>query len=128
MFQAKAGQNELCGVLMPGLPGQNSGLPTPLIVFIIIFCVLFVAGLIRGIVFTARRRRILKSAGLSPMMAPVQMEARLAQSAMFAPAPGLPELAKPLEQRPAELDDLRNRGVITEDERAAARAKILADD
>jgi hypothetical protein len=98
-----------------------------MVVFIVIFCVLFVAALIRGIVFTARRRRILKDAGLSPMMAPVQMEARLAQSAMLAPVAGQPEPAKPLEQRLAELDDLRDRGVITEEERAAARAKILAD-
>jgi hypothetical protein len=105
----------------------SDSLPTPIVVFIVIFCVLFVVGLVRGIVFTTRRRRILKDAGLSPMMAPVQMEAKLAQSALLSPAPGLPEVAKPLEQRLADLDDLRNRGVITEDERAAARAKILAD-
>lgn len=34
---------------------------------------------------------------------------------------------KTLEQRLAEIDDLAERGVIDADERAAARAKILAD-
>lgn len=112
---------------MPALPGQSDSLPTPIIVVVVIFCVLFVVAVIRSVVFVTRRRRILKNAGLSPMMAPVQMEARLAQSAMMSPAAGQPEPAKSLEQRLADLDDLRNRGVITEDERAAARAKVLAD-
>lgn len=34
---------------------------------------------------------------------------------------------KTLEERLAEIDDLAERGVIDADERAAARAKILAD-
>jgi p-aminobenzoyl-glutamate transporter AbgT len=68
----------------------SDSLPTPMVVFIAIFCVLFVATVIRIAVFTARRRRILRSAGLSPMMAPVQMEAMLAQSALLSPPVGQP--------------------------------------
>jgi len=43
---------------------------------------------------------------------------------MMAPPP----VEKTIEQRLAEIDDLRNRGVITAEEHSAGRAKIISGD
>jgi Short C-terminal domain len=93
----------------PGIPGW----------FIAIFVIVGVCGIGAGI----WRFAVLRSGGLNPLVAREQLEARLAQSQLLTPAaPG-----KSIEQRLAELDDLHARGVITADEHAAARAKVIAD-
>jgi hypothetical protein len=71
------------------------------------------------------RFSVLRSGGLNPFVAREQLEARLNQSEMLKP-PSAAE--KSMEQRLAELDDLYQRGVITEAERAAGRAKIITGD
>ena len=84
---------------------------------------LFAIAIIRAIIYAPRRRKILRDAGLDPMMASVQMEARLANSALLAPAGSA---AKTVEERLAELESLHGRGVISSEELRAARAKVLA--
>jgi hypothetical protein len=62
---------------------------------------------------------VLRSGGLHPLVAREQCEAKLDRSQLM-PAP------RTIEERLAELDDLHDRGVITDAERAEARAKVLA--
>jgi hypothetical protein len=97
-------------------PG-GSGIPGVFIVIFVIFALIAVASLIW-------RSTVLRSGGLNPFIAREQLEARLNQSALLTP----PEATKTIEQRLAELDDLHERGVISDAERAAARAKIIAGD
>jgi hypothetical protein len=52
------------------------------------------------------------------------LEAKLNRSQLAAP----PAAEKSIEQRLAELEDLHERGVISDVELAAARAKIIAGD
>ena len=141
---------------MPNFPDPSSGYPDPssgfwsqipalMKVFIVIFAVLFVSAIVRSVVFTARRRRMLKNAGFSPMMASVQMQTRLANSALLSPPPGpgqatgpadsipfgaAPFAAAPaarsVEERLAEVQSLHDRGVITSDELHEARLKIIS--
>jgi flagellar biosynthesis/type III secretory pathway M-ring protein FliF/YscJ len=84
---------------------------------------LFVFAVVRAIIYAPRRRKILRDAGLDPMTASVQMEARLANSALLAPAG---PAAKTVEERLAELESLHGRGLISSEELHEARAKILA--
>jgi len=67
-----------------------------------------------------RRYQVYRRAGLSPMTHNAQIEAKIAQARFMTES-------KSVEQRLAELDDLCQRGVISDSERAEARAKILAD-
>jgi hypothetical protein len=92
----------------PGIPGW--------------FIALFVIVGIVGIVGAIWRFSVLRSGGLNPFVAREQLEAKLAQSQVLTP----PAPQKSIEERLAEVDDLRNRGVITPEEHTAARAKIIA--
>ena len=83
---------------------------------------LIVFAIIRAITYGGRRRKILLHAGLDPRMASVQMEARLANSALLTPANSA---AKTLEELLAELESLHGRGVISAEELHEARAKVL---
>ena len=65
-----------------------------------------------------RSRKVLRDAGMDPIAAHAELTARLARGPLATPAPSL-------EQRLAELDDLRRRGLITPEEHAAARAAAL---
>jgi len=76
---------------------------------------LVVVGVV-ALVVTTRRRAV-----TAPAPGPLVLEAP-ATSATEAPAP-----RPSVEARLAELDDLVGRGVITDDERTAARARILAE-
>ena len=87
------------------------------------FGLLIAFAIIRRVIYIPKRRKILQDAGLDPRMAPVQLEARLASSALLAPAP---PAAKTVEERLAELDSLHGRGLISSEELHQARAKILA--
>ena len=91
-----------------------------IVVFFVVFVFMFI-----GIVFfmalsAARSKRALEAGGLDPLAAEAQLAARAANSQLLAPR-------RSLEDRLAELDDLRSRGVISEVEHATARAKALAD-
>jgi hypothetical protein len=94
-----------------------SGIPSGFIVLFVIFALIAVGvGIWRAVT--------LAKGGLNPVVAKEQLEARLARNLQSAaPAPGQP--AKTIEERLAELDDLHERGVITADELAAGRAKII---
>ncbi|MCD2441527.1 SHOCT domain-containing protein [Agromyces sp. SYSU K20354] len=60
-----------------------------------------------------------KSTGHDPLTLQTELATRALDSEILAPA-------KSIEQRLAELDDLAARGVISADERLAARADVLA--
>lgn len=84
---------------------------------------LFAVAIIRAIIYAPKRRKILRDAGLDPMIASVQMEAKLANSALLAPLGSAP---KTVEERLADLESLHGRGLISSEELHEARAKILA--
>jgi hypothetical protein len=89
------------------------------------FWAVFVIGAIGAVVTAIWRFSVLRSGGLNPFVAREQLEARLNQSQMLRPPP---VAEKSIEQRLAELDDLHERGLISDAERAAGRAKIIAGD
>lgn len=77
--------------------------------------------LLRSIVIRIRKRRtgVSSRAGLSPIAHDARTEAMIAQ-------PGLITESKPVEHRLAQLDDLCQRGIISDSERAEARVRVLA--
>ena len=89
----------------------------------VVIGLLFVFAIIRAVTYGGRRRKILRAAGLDPRMAPFQMEARLVNSALLAPANST---AKTVEERLAKLERLHGRGLISDEELHEARAKTLA--
>jgi len=103
-------------------PSSFDAVVTIIKIGFVVIPVLMVFAIIRAIIYSVRRRKILRDAGLSPMMAPAQMEARLASSALLTPA----NSAKTVEERLAELESLHERGLISAEELHEARAKILA--
>jgi len=86
-----------------------------------------------GIVVAVRKHRILKDAGVDPFTVDAAIAAKVLRSDAFSsstrtpsPEPAAePAPAPTIEMRLAELDDLRSRGVITEDEHREARAAVL---
>jgi hypothetical protein len=86
------------------------------------FIALFVIAAIVGIGTSIWRFSVLRSGGLNPFVAREQLEARLNQT--LTPAP--PAETGSIEQRLAELEDLHNRGVISDEELTAGRARIIA--
>lgn len=97
------------------MPTDSPGIPGWFIAIFVIVGIIAIGGAIW-------RAVVLRQGGLNPVVAKEQLESRLAQSQLMTPAP--PE--KTIEQRLAEIDDLKDRGVITEEEHAAARAKIIS--
>ena len=71
-----------------------------------------------GVVAFVRNRRVLRQAGIDPTTAGSQLAVRLIR--------GQPSARPPASSRLAELDDLRNRGLLTAEEYAARRAEIIA--
>jgi len=106
----------------------SPGLPGFFVAFLVIAGIIVVVGIGVGI----WRFSVLRSGGLNPFVAREQLEARLAQSQMMQPPPPPPPMQPQpqpqptTEQRLAEVDDLYHRGVISADEHAAGRAKIIA--
>jgi len=94
------------------------GFPTGFIVLFVIFALIAVGGAIW-------RAVVLRKGGLNPMVAKEQLEVRLAQSLRNAATPTSGQPPRTIEQRLAELDDLSARGVITAEELAAGRAKVI---
>lgn len=101
------------------MPTSNTpGFPTGFIVLFVILAIIAVVGAIW-------RAVVLFRGGLNPMVAKEQLEVRLAQSLRSAVPATSGQPAKTTEERLAELDDLRARGVITAEERAVGRAKVI---
>jgi len=100
------------------VPTSNApGIPSGFIVLFVIVAIIAVGGAIW-------RAVVLSRGGLNPFVAKEQLEVQLTKNLRDAmPTPGQP--AKSVEERLAELDDLFERGVITAEELAAGRAKII---
>ncbi len=101
------------------MPTSNTpGFPTGFIVLFVIVAIIGVGGAIW-------RAVVLRKGGLNPMVAKEQLEVRLAQSLKDTATSASGQPAKTIEERLGELDDLHERGVITAQELAAGRAKII---
>lgn len=85
-------------------------------------------GILIGIGSSIRRASILRKGGLSPMFAREQLEAQLAQNLRNAAASTSGQPAKTTEERLTELEALYERGVITAEELAVGRAKVIGGD
>lgn len=86
--------------------------------FIVVVIVAF------GIFVAVRKYRVLKDAGIDPLAVDAEIAAKVIKSGALAPASAATP-NKTLEERLRELDDLRAREVITEDEYRQARAAAL---
>jgi len=86
--------------------------------FVIIGLIVTV-GFVFTIVLAARNFAKIRKAGHDPLTLQADLATRALDSELLAPK-------QSMEQRLAELDDLVTRGVITDEERVAARADILA--
>lgn len=88
---------------------------------------MIIAVAVFGIVVAVRKHRILKDAGVDPFTVDAAIAAKVLRSDAFSSSTRTPspEPAPTIEMRLAELDDLRSRGVITEDEHREARAAVL---
>ena len=96
----------------PGIPGW----------FIAIFIIVIIAGIGTSIARASYRR----SRGLNPFFPQDQVDAAIVNSQIMRPAePEQPH--KTIEERLAELDDLHNRGVISDDEWHEGRSKAISD-
>lgn len=94
-----------------------------------IFWVIFLGVVAWGIYVAVKNYRLAKSRGYDPVTMETDMATRLMDSQIMQPAAptATPTSAAPatVEERLAEIDGLHERGVISAEERAAARAKIL---
>jgi hypothetical protein len=101
---------------------DGSGIPGLFIAFFVFMAIVAVLGIAISVTLSVRRFLVLRSGGLNPLTAREQLAARLNKSQLMAPAAA----EKSIEQRLAELEDLHDRGVISDAELAAARAKVIA--
>lgn len=92
-----------------------------------LFWFLFVAALAFGIYSGVKNYRLARRRGYDPVTMQTDMATRLMDSQLMQSSapPAAAVSAGTVEERLAEIDSLHERGVITADERAAARAKIL---
>ena len=121
------------------LPGELSygteypldpGMPAGMTAAIVVFGIFFVGVIVAMVALSVHRFRKAKSQGIDLLTVDQDLAARLMQSEMLRPADGTAGAAaggaaKSVEERLRELDDLHERGVISAEERAEARAKIL---
>ena len=107
---------------MPVDPGPPGWWTAALVVMVILAVI--------GIAISIWRFEVLRRGGLNPLAAKEQLEVmaadRLARDARASQETG-PRESKSIEERLAELDDLYQRGVISDDERREARAKVISD-
>ncbi|MEW1833951.1 SHOCT domain-containing protein [Microbacterium sp. NPDC079995] len=112
------------GLMGTGMDGMASG-------FSAVFGLILVLGIgaaIFGLVIRARKYRILQDAGIDPLTVDAQIAARVLRSDVLAPAEPVaaaPAAQPSIEQRLVELDDLRARGIISDEEHREARAAVL---
>ncbi|MDT0179284.1 SHOCT domain-containing protein [Microbacterium sp. ARD31] len=114
-----------------GMDGMASGFSA---VFGLVL-VLGIVGAVFGLVIRARKYRILSDAGIDPLTVDAQIAAKVLRSDALAPAASEPAVATPpaaptpavpaIEQRLIELDGLRARGIISDEEHREARAAVL---
>jgi hypothetical protein len=107
------------------MPDGSPGIPGWIIALVVI-------ALLTGVGTSIWKFSVLRSGGLNPFVAREQLEARMNQRLTTPTAPPPPATGSPaapagksIEQRLAELQDLHARGVITAEELAAGRAKII---
>jgi membrane protease subunit (stomatin/prohibitin family) len=81
--------------------------------------------LLIGISLSIWHASVLRKGGLNPLIAEDQLKVQLAQNLRNAAAATSGQPAKTTEERLAELEVLYERGVITAEELAAGRAKII---
>jgi len=127
-------------VYLPGELGYgientlDPGMPAGMTAAIVVFGILFVGVIVAMVALSVHRYRKAKSQGIDLLTVDQDLAARLMQSEMLRPADGTAGAAaggaaggaaKSVEERLRELDDLHERGVISAEERAEARAKIL---
>lgn len=95
-------------------------------IFAVALIVIVIGGAFSAVI-AVRKYMVLKKAGHDPLTVDAALAAKLLNSDVLRPgtatAPSAPALT--VEQRLAELDDLVARGVIGDEERTAARARIL---
>lgn len=107
------------GFADPSIPSAFSGI-------FVLFVVLVLAVIGFSLYVGVRKYAVLKRAGHDPLTVDAELAARVLGS--DALRPGAADAATPtksLEERLAEIESLHERGVISADERAAARAAIL---
>jgi hypothetical protein len=96
----------------------GTGVGILIAVFFVLVAVMFVGTVIFIVVAASRNKRALQGAGLDPLAAEAQIAGRAANSELLAPH-------RPIEERLRELDDLKSRGVISDDEHREARRRAL---
>ncbi|MGV9193400.1 SHOCT domain-containing protein [Microbacterium sp. MC2] len=109
-------------------PSVGMGMPPGFAALFAFIVVLVIAGGVVGVVINVRKYRLLRRAGHDPLTVDAAIAAKILDSELprAGTAPADPALPRTVEERLAEIDDLHTRGVISADERAAARAAILA--
>ncbi|MFC7789994.1 SHOCT domain-containing protein [Microbacterium sp. MAHUQ-60] len=90
----------------------------------VLFGLLFAGVVIFTVVVAVRKWNVAKQAGYDPLTMDTQIAAQVGRSALLRASDAVPEPPS-IEQRLSVLDDLHARGVISDDEHVAARAKAL---
>jgi hypothetical protein len=103
---------------LPGPVGFGAWFP----IAVAVIGVLIVAVFAYVIVVNVKNRRSLRRGGHDPDTIQAELAKRVLDSDLLAPS-----ASRTPEDRLAEVDRLHARGAISADERAAARAKILAE-
>ena len=103
---------------MPGLPGFGA-FSLLFVILSVVFLLMFLCAVGLIVFLWAKSYQAVKSQGVDPLAVPGQVVGRLAKSELLSPE-------QSVEARLAELDDLRARGVISDEEHRAARARVLA--
>lgn len=104
----------------PVIPGASDGVFGALFVVILL---VVVAGIVFTVVVNVRKYSVLKNAGVDPFTVDAQIAAKVLDSDVLKGTPAKGSV----EERLAHLDDLQRRGVISAEERDAARADILRE-
>ncbi|MFJ6679098.1 SHOCT domain-containing protein [Microbacterium sp. NPDC091382] len=114
------------GFFDPGMPGTDMGAAGDAFsVFFGVVIVLMIAGGVFTFVVAMRKRRVLRDAGIDPFTVDAAIAAKVLRSDLLAPSTPSSPAAPTIEMRLAELDELRSRGIISEDEHRDARAAVL---
>ena len=112
-------------------PPDDSGFGSPSIpaefsAIFVLFAFVVVAGIGFSIYVGARRYALLKQAGHNPLTVDAALAAKVLDSDLLRPGAAADAApVRSIEERLSEVDSLHARGVISDDERAAARASIL---
>lgn len=116
-------------IVPPVDPGfGDPGLFTGISAIFPVFLVIILVGVGLSAYIGIRKYMLIKRAGHDPFTVDAALAAKVLNSDMLRPGTAIDDAApaKSLEQRLADIDELHGRGVISDDERAAARAAILA--